>query len=454
MPEDRGLARISTAFPAGVLSVSQLNRSVRDMIEHRFPLLWVRGEISNCVAARSGHVYFALKDAQAQVRCVMFRSRAQLLDWDPCDGIEVEIQALVTLYEAKGDFQLVVESMRRGGRGALFETFQRLKDKLEREGLFDPAAKRPLPYFPKSVGIITSLQAAALQDVLSTLARRNPSIPVVIYPSPVQGETAAPSLVRALKRAGARDECDVLILCRGGGSIEDLWPFNEESVARAIRACPVPVVTGVGHDTDFSIADFAADRRAPTPTAAAELVSPERTDLLAAAAALVRQLSRRLARELQIRTQTADQLARRLAHPAEKLRERAQLVSQLRTRLLLAAARATEERAWRVAALAQRAPALLPRMAEFERRVAGHAERMRSAIEASMQRRAAALGALCSSLVHLSPQRVLERGYSVVRDGAGRLVADAGALSVGDAIEVSFARGSAGARIEATRRNR
>jgi exodeoxyribonuclease VII large subunit len=454
MPEEPELARISAGFPSEVLSVSQLNRSVRDMIEHRFPLLWVRGEISNCLVARSGHVYFALKDPQAQVRCVMFRSRAQQLGWEPRDGVEVEVQALVTLYEARGDFQLVIESMRRGGRGAMFEAFLRLKEKLEREGLFDAALKRPLPFFPRAIGIVTSLQAAALRDVLTTLARRNASIPVIVYPTPVQGEAAPAGIVRALARAGLRAECDVIIVCRGGGSIEDLWPFNDEAVARAIRACPIPVVSGVGHETDFCIADFAADRRAPTPTAAAELVSPARAELLAAAGALARRLTRRARREIEVRAQTVDKLAGRLAHPAQRLRDRSERLDHLRLRLSLSSQRLIEERAWRVSALAHRAQASLPRAAELGSLLRAQLERMRAALQAIHARCAANVSSLASNLEHLSPERVLERGYSVVRDAAGRVVNDAARLSPGDGLELSLARGAAGVRVESVRRKR
>lgn len=454
MPEEREQARLPVRSPTAALTVSQLNRSVRDAIEHRFPLLWVRGEISNCIVARSGHVYFALKDSEAQIRCVMFRSRADRLGWDPCDGAEVEVQGLVTLYEPRGDFQLVVEFMRRGGRGALFAAFQQLKEKLEKEGLFDPAIKRPIPYLPRAIGIVTSLQAAALHDVLSTLQRRNPSIPVIIYPSPVQGDAAALGLARALRIAGARAECDVLILCRGGGSIEDLWPFNEERVARAIRACPIPVVSGVGHETDFSIADFAADRRATTPTGAAEMVSPEREELRATALGLVRRMSARVARELQVDAQTVDHLSRRLTHPARRLREAAQNLDHLRHRLGNAAARTFAERSSRVEALARRVRLLPPRVGEIEHRLIAQLRRMQSATHSAIERHVAKVEALAASLGHLSPERVLERGYSLVRDAAGALVRDARALSAGDELEISFANGAVSARVENARRER
>ena len=451
MLEDPELARISTGLPSQALTVSQLNRSVRDLIEHRFPLLRVRGEISNCVVARSGHAYFALKDSQAQVRCVMYRNRLQLLGWNPCDGQEVELRALVTLYEPRGEYQLVVESMSRGGRGALYEAFLRLKERLEREGLFEPALKRPLPFLPRAIGIVTSLQAASLRDVLTTLARRNASIRVFIYPAPVQGTAASTGIARALARAGARAECDVIILCRGGGDIEDLWPFNEEIVARAIRACPIPVVSGVGHETDFSIADFAADRRAPTPTAAAEMVSPPREELLATLRALASRLSQRARRDIEAHAQTVDRLTRRLGDPAQRLRERAQFLGHLRARLSRAAIHLLQEQAWRVVALAHRVHALVPRTEQLVALVGMQLERMKTAHSTMHQRCRARIEALSYNLEHLSPGRVLERGYSVVRDATGRVVSDAASLRPGDPLELTFARGSAGVRVDRTR---
>src|SRR6266850_3478961 len=263
-------------FGRPVVTVSELLRSVRDSLERRFPLLWVRGELSNLNRAPSGHCYFTLKDRGAQVDCVMYRSRAAAFDRELRDGMQVEAQVLVTLYEPRGRFQLTVEALRPAGLGPLYERYLRMKEKLEREGLFDPAVKRPLPAHPRTVGIVTSLAAAALRDVLTTLARRNSAVAVIVYPAPVQGEGAGYRIAAALKTASARAECDLLLLVRGGGSIEDLWPFNEESVARAIRASRIPVLVGVGHESDFTIADFAADRRAPTPTAAAELATPSR----------------------------------------------------------------------------------------------------------------------------------------------------------------------------------
>lgn len=381
-----------------MLSVSALLRSVRDTLERRFPLAWIGGEISNFRPASSGHWYFTLKDEAAQVDCVMFRSRAAALDWEPAEGMRVEARALVTLYEPRGRFQLNVEHMRRAGLGPLYERFLKLKAQLEREGLFDPAAKRDIPAFPKSIGVVTSRQAAALRDVLTTLQRRNPSIPVIVYPVPVQGDGAAAKIAAMLAVANARAECDVLLLVRGGGSIEDLWQFNEEVVARAIRASAIPVVVGVGHETDVSIADFAADRRAPTPTAAAEMVSPSREELLLRVAELAQRASREALRRIEYAMQTVDALSRRLVHPRERLRTSQQLLEQLAARLSLAAAR---------------------RLENF----------------------AAQLGALKAGLVSLNPGAVLERGYSLTRNAAGEVVVDASRVAEGERLTTTLAKG-------------
>jgi exodeoxyribonuclease VII large subunit len=383
---------------APVLSVSALLRSVRDTLERRFPLAWVAGEISNLRPAASGHLYFTLKDEAAQVDCVMFRSRAAALDWRPADGMRVEARALPTLYEPRGRFQLNVEHMRRAGLGPLYERFLRLKAKLEAEGLFDPAAKRDVPAHPRTIGVVTSRQAAALRDVLTTLHRRNPSIPVIVYPVPVQGESAAPRIAEMLAIASARRECDVLLLVRGGGSIEDLWSFNEERVARAIRACAIPVVVGVGHETDVTIADFAADRRAPTPTAAAEMVSPSRAELLARVAELAERATREALRRLETAMQTVDALARRLVHPRERLRTSRQLLGQLAARLSFASA--------------QRVESLSAQLAQLK-----------------------------AALASLNPSAVLERGYSLTRNARGEVIVDAARVKEGEKVTTTLAQG-------------
>jgi exodeoxyribonuclease VII large subunit len=434
-----------------VWSVSALNRSVRDLLEHRFPLLWVGGEISNFTQARSGHLYFSLKDDQAQVRCVMFRGRGAYLDWQPRDGMQVEVRALLTLYEPRGEFQLNVEFMRRAGLGALYEAFLRLRDRLDREGLFDPALKRAVPPYPRAIGVVTSPAAAALRDVLTTLARRNPSVPVVIYPAAVQGDGAPAEIAAALAAAARRRDCDVLILCRGGGSIEDLWAFNDERVARAIRACAIPVVAGVGHDTDFTIADFAADVRAPTPTAAAELVSPARAELRARVALLAGRLHRCVARDIETRSQLLDHLARRLVHPGRRLDAQIALVTQLRLRLARAVERSLEQEGWRVRGLAERALRALPALAPLAGRVGGLAERLRAAAANGLAQRLRRVDALAQNLVHLDPRAVLARGYAIVRDADGRVVRRGAGLAQGELLELTFAEGGAAARVERTR---
>jgi exodeoxyribonuclease VII large subunit len=448
MPANSDLARDFGSSGDSVLSVSSLNRSVRDLLETRFPLLWVGGEVSNLTLARSGHTYFSLKDEQAQVRCVMFRHRAQVLDWAPREGMQVEVRAAVTLYEPRGDFQLNIEFMRRAGLGALHEAFLRLRDRLAAEGLFAEAGKRPLPAFPRAIGVVTSLRAAALRDVLTTLARRNPSIPVIVYPTAVQGEGAAAEVVAALGSAGRRAECDVLILCRGGGSIEDLWSFNDERVARAIRACPLPVVVGVGHETDFTIADFAADRRAPTPTAAAELASPSRADLLTAISGLRERLHRRMARDIETRMQLLDHLTRRLVHPAQRIQAQAAVLAQLVAGVRHAVERAFERERWRLSSLIERSRRRVPQIEPLTQHTVHLAHRLQAASLQRIAEREAHVRTLARSLAALDPRAVLERGYSITRDREGRAVRDSATVARGAHLDLTFARGTAQVRVE------
>lgn len=448
MPDYLPTARPSVPGSTVILSVSALNRSVRDLLEHRFPLTWVAGEISNLMQARSGHWYFSLKDDSAQVRCVMFRHRAQYLNWQPREGMHVEARALVSLYEARGDFQLNVEFMRQAGQGALYEAYLRLRDRLAAEGLFDAAQKRPLPAYPRAIGIVTSLHAAALRDVLSTLRRRNPAIPLIIYPTAVQGEGAPDEIVTALASAGRRTEVDALILCRGGGSIEDLWAFNNEAVARAVRACPIPVVCAVGHETDFTIAEFAADQRAPTPTAAAELLSPAREELLARVRQLGRTLNHCIVRRLEGHMQHVDHLSRRLTHPGERLRVQQALLAQLRERLERATERSLEQRRWQVRALIERGSRALPSIDTHETRLGALLRRVGAASEQHVLRAATRLDSLNRALTHLDPHAVLHRGYSLVTDEQGAIVREAARLQTGDRLRIGFAQGSAGVRVE------
>jgi exodeoxyribonuclease VII large subunit len=430
-----------------VLSVGELNRRVRDLLERSVPLLWVSGEICNFTRATSGHWYFSLKDASAQVRCVMFRQKGQHIDWQPRDGMHVEVRAVVTLYEPRGDYQLTVETMRQAGLGALYEKFERLKAALAREGLFEEARKRPLPFFPKRIGIVTSTGAAALQDVLTTLKRRMPGIAVIVYPTPVQGDGAAAKIVAALGRAAGRKECDVLILCRGGGSIEDLWQFNEEIVARAIFDCPIPVVVGVGHETDFTIADFVADRRAPTPTGAAELASPNRLDLLHRVERLAARLNREFNGMLERRMQRLDHLARRLIHPGERIARRREKLAALRERIRTALAARHERLDWRLQTLQARLSAARPDIGLLQERQRTYQDRLRRAARHYFAARRSQLAALEAQLAQLSPSGVLARGYSIVTKADGSVVRDAEQLHSDDPVTMQFARGKATARI-------
>jgi len=424
-----------------VLRVAELNFAIKQLLESNVPLLWVRGEISNLVKAASGHFYFSLKDDQAQVRCVMFRHKNQLLGDSVANGRQVEVLAVVTLYEQRGDFQLTVEQVRPAGLGMLYERFAQLKLKLESEGLFDAASKRPLPSYPRRIGIVTSLQAAALRDVLTTLRLRLPGVPVVLYPAPVQGAGSAEQIAAAIRTASQRAECDVLIVCRGGGSIEDLWAFNEEVVARAIAASAIPVVSGVGHETDFTIADFVADERAPTPTAAAQRVVPDRHALLRTLRDFAQHLRRAQRNRLQNAMQTADYLQRRLVHPAQQLQRQAQQLEQLRQRMQRAHAYRKQQQDWQWQSLAQRLRAASGDFARLQDRQTGLAARLSNAMRTLHAQRAAQAENIAQHLALLDPRRVLARGYSMVQDASGRMVSDASDLATGAELRITFAQG-------------
>ncbi len=437
---------------APVIPVSVLNRLARERLETAFPLCWVAGEVSNLTAAASGHVYFSLKDAAAQVRCVMFRNRAQLLGWRLENGQHIEARVLVTLYEARGDFQLNVETARQAGLGNLFEQFLRLKEKLESEGLFAAEGKRMLPAFPRRIGIVTSLQAAALRDVLSTLARRAPHVDLVLYPTPVQGSGAAAQIADSLRCAGERRECDVLIVCRGGGSLEDLWAFNDEALARAIRACPIPVISGIGHETDFTIADFAADQRAPTPTAAAELAAPERSALLAQLADCRLALHRQFTQQQNRLSQYLDGLARRLQHPAQGLAQQRENLLNLQRRLDSSLLQTSTRFRHALSGLSHRLLLARPNSNRLTRRLETLAPKLRGAWQTSLHDRTVDLARIAASLTHLNPDAILARGYSIVTDNAGRILRDSRSLEPNDPIAVCFHSGRAEATITSVTR--
>ena len=408
-----------------VWSVAALVRAVAETLASRFAACTVKGEISGFSRAGSGHCYFNLKDAEAggaTLRCAMFRRAASLLDFAPAEGQSVELRGRLVVYEPRGELQFVAESMQRAGDGALFEKFLRLKAALEAEGLFDPARKRELPTHPQRLGVVTSLGAAALGDVCAALARRAPHVGVIVYPSLVQGEAAPKALVAAITLAGVRREVDALLVCRGGGSLEDLWAFNDERVVRAIARCPLPVVCGIGHETDVTLADFAADRRAATPTAAAELAAPVRQDRWLELLTLADQLSRRAQRAIEVRAQRLDACSLRLSRPSHGVRQHHQRLALLGMRLNLAPRRDGQLRAGSVSRIA-------------ERHV--HAARvLRSAQAQRIESLAARLGAL-------DPRQVLGRGYAWLSDGAGLAVTSISTLVPGMALHVALADGDA-----------
>lgn len=431
-----------TVLPS-VLSVSALNQAVAKLLERTFTLSWISGEVSNFTCAASGHWYFTLKDDAAQVRAVMFRGRAQLASFVARNGDKVEVRATVTLYAARGEYQINVEAIRRAGVGNLYEAFLRLKEKLAAEGLFDPESKRDLPVFARTVGIVTSLQAAALRDILTTLARRAPHVSVILYPTPVQGDGAAAKIAGAIATASDRAECDVLLVCRGGGSIEDLWSFNEEVVARAIAACRIPVISGVGHETDVTIADFVADLRAPTPTGAAELATRPQADWQALLKTHGGGLTRAMQRELTDAAQSMDWLSRRLISPASYIsRERLKLQT-LSTRLAHAGRAPVSAAGFGLANLQTRLKAQLPDTAPHRALVLTQSRCIAMHMSSRISRQCQALSSLSAQLELLNPQRTLERGYAIVTDRKGRVVRSPNNLHPREVVSVRLAEGSA-----------
>ena len=430
------------------LTVTELNRRARLLLEDGFGVVWVAGELSRVTQAPSGHWYFVLKDEGAAVDCAMFRGRAQYLDFRPENGTRVEVRARVGLYEPRGAFQLGVEQMRKAGLGALFEAFEKLKAKLAAEGLFDEAAKRPLPGYPRAIGIVTSPAAAALRDILATLRRRAPMIPVIVYPTLVQGEAAPAQIVAALGAANARAEVDTLIVARGGGSLEDLWAFNDERVARAIAGSAIPVVSGVGHETDVTIADFVADLRAATPTAAAAAASPDGEAIAARLAVQARTLSRAAARAIEGAMQRLDLASRRLLKPGERLARSREELADLARRLSGAARASLRYDTLALAALAPRLRSAAPDLGRERRGLRLLASRLAPAAKRLLREREARLGAARASLAHLDPAQVLRRGYALARTPDGRLVRAGRSLAAGDHLSLTFAEGGAEVTVE------
>jgi exodeoxyribonuclease VII large subunit len=447
IPEDR-----ASAAPArDVYSVTRLNREVRVLLERGLGVLWVEGELSNLSQPASGHWYFTLKDRDAQLRCAMFRLKNSLLGFTPRAGTQVLVRGRLSVYEARGEYQLIVEHMEEAGIGALRRQFERLKAQLAAEGLFAPERKRALPRFPQRIGVITSPSGAALRDILHILARRYPPAQVLIYPAAVQGAAAVPALVAALQVASARAECDVLILARGGGSLEDLWAYNDERVARAIHACRVPVVSGVGHEIDFTIADFVADVRAPTPSGAAELVVPDGRAWLEAVTRTAQRLLAAMRRELRAGGARLEAVGRRLqlAHPGVRLQQQMQRLDDLGQRLGGAARGGLHHERHRLAELIERLVRHSPDhvVHEYRARHQGINARLEHAARECVSRALQRLALAQRGLNGVSPLATLTRGFAIVTRADGGLLVDAAAVATGETIEARLARGTLSARV-------
>jgi len=436
-----------------IYSVSELTGDVRQTLEQAFPLIWVEGEISNLAQPASGHIYFSLKDAKAQVRCAMFRMRRRLLDFEPENGMQVLMRANVGLYEARGDFQLIAEHMEDAGDGALRREYEALKRRLRNEGLFDAKHKQAVPEMPKQIGIITSPTGAAIHDMLTVLKRRFPGIPVMIYPVPVQGEIAAGKIARAIKLANERNECDVLIIGRGGGSLEDLWAFNDEHLAHTIFSSELPIVSAVGHEVDFTIADFVADVRAPTPSAAAELLSPDRGEWLQKLSTLKRRLDMTIQNRLRQHAQRLDGVSARLKSPSQRLQHAERTVTDLQRRLHAYQQSLLQKRASQIQLLRARVLQHSPihSINRLSQLMASLDNRLRVGMQEKHRQRIEKLTSLTRTLDAVSPLATLSRGYAITRNAqSGELIRDAALIQKDTLVETRLQKGRLLCRVEET----
>ncbi len=420
-----------------IFSVSQLNRSVRHLLETQLPMLWVEGEISNFARPGSGHWYLTLKDDQAQVRCAMFRNANQRVGFQPANGTQVLVRCRAGLYEGRGEYQLVIEHMEEAGFGALQRQFEQLKQQLTAEGLFDNRHKQPMPESVSHIGVITSATGAAVKDILSVLNRRFPSIRVSIFPTMVQGEQAAGQIVQAIADANQQGQCDALIVGRGGGSLEDLWPFNEEAVARAIFTSEIPVVSAVGHEVDFTIADFVADLRAPTPSAAAELLSPDGEDILNQFEGFEILLSEAVIRKIRHLEQRTDYLQKRLQHPGRKLKEQAQHLDHLDIRLRRAMAGKMQQQRATMQNLQDTLTRQNPKDAIAQRKqvVANSVKQMMRAVSQQLELKQSKTTQAMHLLDTVSPLKTLGRGYSIIRDNNNAVIKSVAEVKPGDQLK-------------------
>tara|TARA_B110000014_G_scaffold248136_1_gene222235 strand:- start:1876 stop:3099 length:1224 start_codon:yes stop_codon:yes gene_type:complete len=393
-----------------IFSITEINKLVKELLQNNFPPIWVKGEISNFIEASSGHWYFSLKDNNAQVRCTMFRGKNNTVKWKPKNGDQIEAQCNIGLYEQRGDYQLNISSLQQAGLGKLFEEFNQLKQKLDKEGLFNEEQKKTLPTYPKSIGVITSPDASVLRDVLTTLQRRNKSLKVIIYPTPVQGKLAPNGIADALKIANQRNEVDVLIVCRGGGSIEDLWSFNDELVAREIFSSQLPIISAIGHQTDFTISDFVADLRAPTPTAAAEIISTSYEELLGSLDYYKSNLLNIIQNKIDQLIQRIDFLEKGLVSPIQKIVLQFDLVLALKNRMEVSMSFLLEK---------------------YQEQIKSYKQ----------------------NLAHLNPNEILSRGYSIILNQNKKIINNASTMNVSDKIKIKFHKGLAEASITKINQN-
>jgi exodeoxyribonuclease VII large subunit len=435
-----------------IYTVSQLNNDAKIMLEDTFSNIWVEGEISNFAAPASGHWYFSLKDQLAQVKCAMFRTNQRKLGFTPKDGMHILVKARVSLYTARGDYQLIAECMEERGEGKLRKAYELLKNKLEAAGLFAVENKKEIPLYPKCIGVVTSSTGAAIRDILTVLKRRHPSVPVIIYPSLVQGTTAASTIAQAIEIANRRQECDVLIVARGGGSLEDLWPFNEEIVAHAIFKSVIPIINAVGHEVDFTIADFVADLRAPTPSAAAELATPDMQEMVESLYQLKKQLYRLLKSKLQQSSQQLEWMQKHLAqqHPKRRLTEKMQQLDFLELTLTQHLSRKINQlqtKLQNAAATLQRAtPA--KKIARVDNQMQLIQQRLINLMNKQVNLKTDMLGQGAATLDALSPLATLKRGYAIATSKDGHIIHDSTAVKIGDKVQVRLHRGKLGCVVE------
>ncbi len=436
-----------------IYSVQQLNREVKQLLQQNFPLLWVEGELSNVAFPASGHIYFSLKDAQAQVRCAMFRSANRLLPFQPEDGMHVLVRARVGVYEPRGEYQLTIEHMEEAGVGILQRKYEELKHKLKLEGLFDSENKQKLPEFPNVISIVTSASGAAIRDIISVLKRRYPLLSIRIYAVPVQGENSAEAIVDAIHAINKSRASDIVLLARGGGSIEDLWSFNEETVARAIFHSQIPIVTGIGHEVDFTIADFVADLRAPTPSAAAELITPHQDELSESFQQFESTLTYLINDSISVKHQTIDWLYQRLErlHPKQTILRKQEHLNELQRRVYSAVRLNTSELSNLLNELTLKLENQSPkvRIREANMKLIQLQKEIYSLVKTKLQQKQQALQGLTRTLDAFSPLGTLSRGYAIAsNENTGQILRDSRQIAINDEISVQLAKGQLTARVE------